>query len=368
MYVYFRILRCLDLKYNHNISPYLYFSALGEIDDSSSYNTLMKVDTTKDEENKENYNYHNLENKYKTSGEGDREEGVDISNIKEHKDSDCHTSFLQPSSDITKGTTTKIYDEKVIQVENIVKNLSCNSDTSENTSDKEEEKLILSAISDDDQHTNVEQADAKHDCTSNEKSQDVAHNLQHLDDCGNVIIDKVKALEFEIKESENKIVSSNTTDVIVPIIKRSPSDISEGSHKVSLKNENSEPSLDPFSESALKNPKSSPNQRNHTNRSSTHRVKFKEELPTKSTLQFNPASILSSSSENSYSIMGGASIDATTTPGHNKEFGEQSSLQIKTDSDHQELSENFQSGPPHVMITEEFPSRESNAFGTRIDR
>ena len=66
--------------------------------------------------------------------------------------------------------------------------------------------------------------------------------------------------------------------------------------------------------------------------------------------------------------MGGASIDATTTPGHNKEFGEQSSLQIKTDSDHQELSENFQSGPPHVMITEEFPSRESNAFGTRIDR
>ena len=36
--------------------------------------------------------------------------------------------------------------------------------------------------------------------TSYEKSQDVAHNLQHLDNCGNVIIDKVKALEFEIKE------------------------------------------------------------------------------------------------------------------------------------------------------------------------
>ena len=57
-----------------------------------------------------------------------------------------------------------------------------------------------------------------------------------------------------------------------------------------------------------------------------------------------------------------------TTPGHNRHSGEQTSLQVKIGSEHQETSEDIQNTPPHVMITEEVPSKEARAFGTKIDR
>ena len=320
----------------------------------------MIVDTKFEEENKENIQ--NLENTNNNLGEDVSIRNVEIvgSTIEKVVD-DCQKDSYSKDSNIIETSTTiqssSCSSEEKIEVienhtENSIKEIHFETideepflETSENnnviSNEQQEEKLDASNIENSIEYNTEQQSEIdikeSYHCESNDQ------------------IEEAKQIEVEITESKTKSIS-NTSEEIVSIIKRTPSDASDASKKNILKHENSD-ALDQYSDAS----QSSPNQKNHKS-STQHRVKFTEQLPTKSTLQYNPA-LTSSPSQSSSSKMGGTSTGETTP---NRHPVEQSQGQVKLGSDAQEFSEEL---PPQVLISgEEFPSKEARAFGTKLDR
>ena len=349
------------------------FSVSTHVNNSCSDNPLMKVNTKLEEEDKENYTFYNLENINNNPGGPEKVQDVEGNNIGNQIESDYHISSLNILNNITQvtyesDTISSSSDAKDKGGDSKDENTVVTRDTQDvDSRDKlhvtEELSIDLSITPESKQNPNVDKIGVEKDYETITKVQDISNSPTN-DVCPSTVsLNEVNELYVDVQESKNKH-GSNPTEEIVSIIKRTPSDVSESGKKTVLQKENTENVLDLFSETALKEIKSSPNQRNYIHKSSTHRVKFTEELPTKSTLQYYPA-ITSSPSQNNSSKMGGT---GETTPGHNRHSGEQTSLPVKISSDHQETSEDLQNTPPHVMITEEFPSKEARAFGTKIER
>ena len=324
----------------------------------------MIVDTKLDDENKENCSFQsNLENtNNNVLGEDETLRNVEIVGSKNEKivnesqkESDAINSNLLETT-TSSLTSSCLSEEKIevienqtessikcIQFETIAEEPYLTANDNNNITRNDEEKQEPDTLKDENKiESNAEE------CSET----NISEHIHCLNENG---INDSKQNEVTFTETHSQF-TSNTSEEIVSIIKRSPSDASDGNRKNILKHENSD-AIDQFSDAS----QSSPNQKNHKS-STQHRVKFTEELPTKSTLQYNPA-LTSSPSQSSSSRMGGTSTGETTP---NRHPGEQSHGQVKLGSEAQEFSEEL---PPQVMISgEEFPSKEANPFGTKIDR
>lgn len=328
----------------------------------------MIVDTKLDDENKENYIVQNLENLNNNLEEDETTRNVGIvgSTVKEITN-DCQKDSILKSRTVLETTKTSpsFSEEKIEVIENqlesYVKDVNYESNPKNALPTESENNNQIKSV-DEEQAQTLSVSNVKNNSESNTEEAD-KNNVPELgNSVSNYELKETKQIEVEDSESRSNYIS-NTTEEIVSIIKRSPSDVSDGSKKIILKQENSD-ATDQLSEASVQDLKSSPKQKNQNNKSSTHRVKFTEELPTKSTLQYN-AALTSSPSQIKSSRMGGTS-NGETTPGHNRHSDEQSPGQVKIGSDPQECSEEL---PPQVMISSgEYPSKETSAFGTKIDR
>ena len=343
------------------IQTYLYFSVSIEATGLSSVTTPMKVDSKLEEQHTENHIFHNLENIEDSNEQVDGKEQVDLSRFEEKRECDSPITAEQSVGQLTSVTSSCVVPSDHFEEqseENVPKEkesarsnlqlVDLNGEWNDPTDEtplvcinSEQKPLILS-----NEHDSKEK-----DSTSEKELSIINDTSDHLDDCGNIILNETQnPLRANTSNEENSIVS---------IIKRSPSDVSERGCGNDLEVESTD-ARGSNSDTTTDDSKSSQSQRAQNQKSSTHRVKFTEELPTKSTYQFN-SSLKSSLSQNT-SSMGGTSIEEST-PGQNRHAEQQHMSQ-----DPHDVSEDPHNVPPHVMITEEYPSQETRAFGTKIDR
>ena len=320
----------------------------------------MKVNTKLEEENKENYIFHNLENIEDSNEQVDGKEQADLSCFEEKRERNSPITAEQSVGQLTSVTSSCVVPSDHFE-EQSEENVPIEKDSARSDlqlvdlngqwNDPTDETSRLCINSEQKQLISSNEHDSKEkDSTSDKELSITNDNSDHLDNCGNIILNETQnPLRANISNEENSIVS---------IIKRSPSDVSERGCGNDLEVESTD--AQGSNSDTTTDSKSSQSQRAQNQKSSTHRVTFTEELPTKSTYQFN-SSLKSSLSQNT-SSMGGTSIEEST-PGQNRHAEQQHMSQ-----DPHDVSEDPHNVPPHVMITEEYPSQETRAFGTKIDR
>ena len=342
----------------------------------------MKVDINLDEENKENYIVSNLNNTNNNLEEIFKVEEVSLNNITEDTDFYCNNNspkYLHNTDKLTATAATpssssnekgegEVVTGKYIANE---ENPTVDSLTKKNTTG--EEKFELTTTSDEEHYTKKDNYNSENEHVNEAEGYDLKPCADGLnaDKTDIILPDEVQKVNSVPEVLTNKDLTE-TSEEIVPIItkrtiiKTSPSDVSERSNKDVINKEHSE-RLEPIPENSTKEAKASPNQRNHKSSTTQHRVTFTEELPTKSSTLLLSSTLTSSLAQTNTSVMGGAS-NGDTNSGQHRHTGEQSSVQEKLNANTQEMSEDLQNVPPHIIIAEEVPTKEARAFGTRIER
>ena len=327
----------------------------------SSVTTQMKVESKLEEQHTENHIFHNLENIEDSNEQVDGKEQAVLSRFEEIRECDSPIITEHPVDQVTSVTSSCVLPSDHSE-EKSEENVPIEKDSARSDSqlidlngqwnDPTDETSRVCINSEQKQLISSNEHDSKENDSTSEKEQSIINDTtDHLDNCGNIILNETQnPLRVNISNEDNSIVS---------IIKRSPSDVSERGCVNDLVVESTD-ARGSNSDTTTDDSKSSQSQRAQNQKSSTHRVKFTEELPTKSTYQFN-SSLKSSLSQNT-SSMGGTSIEEST-PGQNRHAEQQHMSQ-----DPHDVSEDPHNVPPHVMITEEYPSQETRAFGTKIDR
>ena len=321
----------------------------------------MKVESKLEEQHTENHIFHNLENIEDSNEQVDGKEQAVLSRFEEIRECDSPIITEHPVGQVTSVTSSCVlpsdHSEEKSEENVPIEKDSARSDLqlidlNGQWNDPTDETSRLCINSEQNQLILSNEHDSKENDSTSEKEQSIINDTSdHLDNCGNIILNETQnPLRANISNEDNSIVS---------IIKRSPSDVSERGCVNDLEVERTD-ARGSNSDTTTNDSKSSQNQRAQNQKSSTHRVKFTEELPTKSTYQFN-SSLKSSLSQNT-SSMGGTSIEEST-PGQNRHAEQQHISQ-----DPHDIPEDLHNVPPHVMITEEYPSQETRAFGTKIDR
>ena len=349
-----------EFVYLIDIQTYLYFSVSIEATGLSSVTTPMKVDSKLEEQHTENHIFHILENIEDSNEQVDGKEQADLSRCEEERECDSPITAEHSVDQVTSVTSSCVVPSDHIEEQSeenvLIEKDSARSDLqlvdlNGQWNDPTDETSRLCINSEQKQLISSNEHDSKEkDSTSDKELSITNDNSDHLDNCGNIILSETQnPLRDNISNEENSIVS---------IIKRSPSDVSERGCGNDLEVESTD--AQGSNSDTTTDSKSSQSQRAQNQKSSTHRVTFTEELPTKSTYQFN-SSLKSSLSQNT-SSMGGTSIEEST-PGQNRHAEQQHMSQ-----DPHDVSEDPLNVPPHVMITEEYPSQETRAFGTKIDR
>ena len=343
-----------------DIQTYLYFSVSIEATGLSSVTTPMKVDSKLEEQHTENHIFHILENIEDSNEQVDGKEQADLSRCEEERECDSPITAEHSVDQVTAVTSSCVVPSDHFE-EQSEENVPIEKDSARSDlqlvdlngqwNDPTDETSRLCINSEQKQLISSNEHDSNEKDNTSDKVLSITNdNSDHLDNCGNIILNETQnPLRDNISNEENSIVS---------IIKRSPSDVSERGCGNDLEVESTD--AQGSNSDTTTDSKSSQSQRAQNQKSSTHRVTFTEELPTKSTYQFN-SSLKSSLSQNT-SSMGGTSIEEST-PGQNRHAEQQHMSQ-----DPHDVSEDPLNVPPHVMITEEYPSQETRAFGTKIDR
>ena len=320
----------------------------------------MKVDSKLEEQHTENHIFHILENIEDSNEQVDGKEQADLSRCEEERECDSPITAEHSVDQVTAVTSSCVVPSDHFE-EQSEENVPIEKDSARSDlqlvdlngqwNDPTDETSRLCINSEQKQLISSNEHDSNEKDNTSDKVLSITNdNSDHLDNCGNIILNETQnPLRDNISNEENSIVS---------IIKRSPSDVSERGCGNDLEVESTD--AQGSNSDTTTDSKSSQSQRAQNQKSSTHRVTFTEELPTKSTYQFN-SSLKSSLSQNT-SSMGGTSIEEST-PGQNRHAEQQHMSQ-----DPHDVSEDPLNVPPHVMITEEYPSQETRAFGTKIDR